>query len=103
AASTTLVLADDHVVVRSGLKLLLEAEDDLTVLSLPGAAAGAIRTVLCHKPHVLILDLNMPGSMTSLEAIPRFAEASPNTKIVVLTMQEDPQFAREALRAGASG
>jgi two-component system, NarL family, response regulator NreC len=100
---TTLVLADDHAVVRSGLKLLLEAEEDLTVISEAGDVDTAVRTVLGHKPDVLILDLNMPGTMTSLEAIPRFAEASPDTKIVVLTMQADPQFAREALRAGAVG
>jgi two-component system, NarL family, response regulator NreC len=101
--ATTLVLADDHAVVRSGLKLLLESEEDLTVLSEAGDVDGAVRTVLGHKPDVLILDLNMPGTMTSLEAIPKFAEVSPDTKIVVLTMQEDPQFAREALRSGALG
>ena len=99
--SVTLVLADDHAVVRAGLKLLLEAEDDMSVVSEAGDVDSAVRTVLGHKPDVLVLDLNMPGTMTSLEAIPRLQEASPNTKVVVLTMQEDPQFAREALRAGA--
>jgi two-component system response regulator NreC len=101
--ATTLVLADDHAVVRSGLKLLRAAVEDMTVLSAAGDVDGAVRTVLGHKHDVLILDLNMPGSMTSLEAIPKFGEVSPETKIVVLTMQEDPQFAREALRAGALG
>jgi two-component system response regulator NreC len=99
----TLVLADDHAVVRAGLKLLLEAEPGLSVLSEAGDVDGALRTVLGHKPDVLVLDLNMPGSMSSLEAMPRFSEASPDTKIVVLTMQEDPQFARQALRSGALG
>jgi two-component system response regulator NreC len=99
----TLVLADDHAVVRSGLKLVLDAEPDMSVLSEAGDVDGAVRAVLGHKPDVLVLDLNMPGGSTSLEAMPRFAEASPGTRIVVLTMQEDPQFAREALRSGAVG
>ncbi|MCW2968057.1 MAG: response regulator transcription factor [Solirubrobacteraceae bacterium] len=99
----TLVLADDHAVVRAGLRLLLEAEGDMTVLAEAGDVDGAVRSVLGHKPDVLVLDLNMPGAASSLEAMPRFAEASPATKVVVLTMQEDPQFAREALRTGALG
>lgn len=102
-AAITLVLADDHAVVRAGLKLLLDAEPDMTVLSEAGDVDGALRAVLGHKPDVLVLDLNMPGSSTSLEAMPRMAEASPGTRIVILTMQEDPQFAREALRSGALG
>jgi two-component system, NarL family, response regulator NreC len=97
----TLVLADDHAVVRSGMRLLLEAEEGLTVLAEAGDVDGAVRSVLGHKPDVLVLDLNMPGEQTSLEAMPRIAEVSPNTRIVVLTMQEDPQFARQALRSGA--
>ena len=103
AAEITLVLADDHAVVRSGLRMLLEAEGDMAVLSEAGDVDGAVRAVLGHKPDVLVLDLNMPGASTSLEAMPRFAEASPGTRVVVLTMQEDPQFAREALRSGALG
>jgi two-component system response regulator NreC len=103
AEPITLVLADDHAVVRSGLKLLLDAEPDMTVLSEAGDVDSAVRAVLGHKPTVLVLDLNMPGEMTSLEAMPRIAEASPQTRIVILTMQEDPQFAREALRSGALG
>lgn len=98
-----LVLADDHAVVRAGLRVLLEGEEGLTVVSEAGDVDGAVRAVLGHKPDVLVLDLNMPGASTSLEAMPRFAEASPQTKVVVLTMQEDPQFARVALRMGALG
>jgi two-component system response regulator NreC len=99
----TLVLADDHAVVRTGLKLLLEAEADMSVLSEAGDVDAAVRAVLGHKPAVLVLDLNMPGESTSLEAMPKIAAASPQTRVVILTMQEDPQFAREALRAGALG
>lgn len=96
----TVVLADDHAVVRSGLKLLL-AQSGMEVVAEAGDVAAALRYVLGHKPDVLVLDLNMPGE-PSLPAIPRFLEASPETHIVVLTMQEDPQFAREALSGGAT-
>jgi len=99
----TIVLADDHAVVRSGLRLLLDQAGGLRVVSEAGDAEAALRTVLGHKPSVLVLDLNMPGELTSLDAIPRVAEASPGTRVVVLTMQEDPEFARRALQAGAAG
>src|SRR5919201_3330347 len=99
----TIVLADDHAVVRSGLRLLLERAGGMRVVSEAGDAEAALRTVLGHKPAVLVLDLNMPGALSSLDAIPRVAEASPATRVVVLTMQEDPEFARHALRAGAAG
>ncbi len=102
ADEITIVLADDHAVVRSGLRLLLD-QAGLHVLAEAGDAESALRSVLGHKPTVLVLDLNMPGEPTSLEAIPRVSDVSPGTRVVVLTMQEDPVFAREALRAGAMG
>jgi two-component system, NarL family, response regulator NreC len=99
----TIVLADDHLVVRSGLRMVLERAGGFEVVSEAGDADSALRTVLGHKPAVLVLDLNMPGELTSLDAIPRVREVSPATRVVVLTMQDDPQFARRALRAGAAG
>jgi two-component system response regulator NreC len=98
----TLVLADDHAVVRSGLKLLLEAEPGHEVVAEAASAEDALRYTRGHRPDVLVLDLNMPGR-PSLEVIPEIREAMPQTGIVVLTMQEDPGFARQALRAGALG
>jgi two-component system, NarL family, response regulator NreC len=98
----TIVLADDHAVVRSGLRMLLEAEQNIEVVAEAGDVDAARRSVLGYKPNVLVLDLNMPGG-SSLEAIPAMIDSSPATAIVVLTMQEDPAFAREALRAGATG
>ena len=97
-----IVLADDHAVVRSGLKLLLDAEDDMEVVAVAGTAEDALRFTHGHKPDVLVLDLNMPGTPTSLEAIPHVNEVSPDTHVVILTMQEDPQYARKALGAGAA-
>jgi two-component system response regulator NreC len=101
-ATIRLLLADDHAVVRSGLRLLLDAEDDLEVVAEAGDIDEVRRYVLGHKPDVLVLDLNMPGE-SSLPAIPSLREKHPDTQIVVLTMQNDPAFAREALRAGALG
>jgi two-component system response regulator NreC len=99
---TTIVLADDHVVVRSALRMLLEAEAGFEVVAEAGTADDAARYVLGHKPTVLILDLNMPGR-SSLEAIPDIRAASPATEIVVLTMQNESAFARRALQAGVRG
>jgi two-component system response regulator NreC len=99
---TTIVIADDHQVVRSGLKLLLDAEEDLEVVAEAGDTDAAARAVLGYKPDVVVLDLNMPGG-SSLSAIPKMLSDSPESNVVVLTMQDDPAFAREALQAGARG
>jgi len=99
-ASATIVLADDHAIVRAGLRLLL-SHAGMEVVAEAGDVDSALRYVRGHKPDILVLDLNMPGE-PSLPAIPRFLEASPGTRIVVLTMQHEPQFAREALGAGAA-
>jgi two-component system response regulator NreC len=98
---TKIVIADDHRVVRSGLRMLLDREEDFEVVAEAGDVADARRYVRAHRPDVLILDLNMPGD-PSLPAIPIVREESPGTRVVVLTMQEDPAFAREALQAGAN-
>lgn len=100
--TTTIVLADDHTVVRSALRMLLDAEPGFEVVAEAGDAETAIRYVRGHKPRVLILDLNMPGR-PSLEAVPDIREASPGTEVVVLTMQNEPAFARRALQAGVRG
>jgi two-component system, NarL family, response regulator NreC len=94
-----IVLADDHAVVRSGLRMLLDAEEGLDVVAEAGEIETTARMVRAHRPDVLVLDLNMPGS-ESLPAIPEFAE---QTAVVVLTMQNDPGFARKALQNGARG
>jgi two-component system response regulator NreC len=98
----TIVLADDHTIVRSGLRMLLDAEDGLHVVAEAGDVAEAVRKVRAYKPDVLVLDLSMPGG-PSLAAFPSLQEASPRTAIVVLTMEDEPRFARAAMRAGALG
>jgi len=102
AEGVSIVLADDHTIVRRALRLLLEEEPGFEVVAEAEDAGGAIRYLRGHKPDVLILDLNMPGR-PSLEAIGDLHEASPETKIVVLTMQQEPAFARRALQQGVLG
>ena len=96
---TTVVIADDHTVVRHGLRMLIDNEDGLQVIAEAGTVPDAERLTRAHRPTVLVLDLNMPGG-SSLEAIARLQDV---TAVVVLTMQDDPAFARQALQAGALG
>jgi two-component system response regulator NreC len=100
--SISIVLVDDHEVVRNGLRMVLEAEDGLEVIAEAGDLETTRRYVRAHRPRVLVLDLNLPEG-SSLPAIPEMREQSPGTAVVVLTMQQDPAFAREAMRAGALG
>ena len=92
-----IVLADDHEVVRAGLRLLLQGEESMHVVGEAGDVPGALRLVESRRPDVLVLDLNIPGP-PSLSVI---AEVKDKCAVVVLTMQSDPAFAREALQAGA--
>ncbi|MGO9972201.1 MAG: response regulator [Solirubrobacteraceae bacterium] len=95
------VIADDHSLLRRGLRQLLE-DEGVEVVAEAGDVDTARRYVRGHRPDVLVLDLNMPGS-PSLEAIPWIRRESPETQIVVLTMQNEPAYARRALSAGALG
>jgi two-component system response regulator NreC len=97
----TVVLADDHNVIRAGLRAMLEAEEDLRVIGEAADAPGAAKLVRDRRPDVLVLDLQMPGAEPARD-IPALREEIPATAIVVLTMQSDPRLARELLRAGAS-
>jgi two-component system response regulator NreC len=97
-----IVLVDDHAVVRQGLRLILDAQPDLHVIGEAGDVEPAIELVGRRRPHVLVLDVNLPSG-SSLPAIGRFMEAAPGLRIVMLTMQDDADLAREALRASASG
>jgi two-component system response regulator NreC len=96
------VIADDHAVVRRGLRALLEAAGEFEVVAEAEDIAGAQRYVRGHHPDVLVLDLNMPEG-SSLNAVPDLRRESPQTQIVVLTMQNEPAYARQALSAGVLG
>jgi two-component system, NarL family, response regulator NreC len=98
----TVVLADDHNVIRAGLRAMLEGEEDLRVIGEAADAPGAQKLARDRRPDVLVLDLQMPGAEPASD-VPRLREEVPGTAIVVLTMQSDPRRARELLRAGAAG
>ena len=95
------VVADDHAVVRRGLTALLQAEG-CEVVAEAGDLDGARRFTLGHKPDVLVLDLNLPEG-SSLKSVPSLRRECPGTQIVILTMQDEPAYARAALAAGALG
>jgi two-component system response regulator NreC len=96
------VIADDHAVVRRGLRQVLDSETDLEVVAEASNLTDGRRYVRGHHPHVLVLDLNLPEGL-SLDAIPDIRAEFPETQIVVLTMQNEPAYARQALSAGALG
>jgi two-component system response regulator NreC len=97
-----IVLADDHAVVRSGLRLLLECQPDFEVVAEASDVESARRYVRGHHPAVLVLDLSMPGG-SGVEAIPILREESPGTQVVVLTAHRDADLVRQALAGGALG
>lgn len=101
-ATINVVIADDHAVVRRGLRQVLNNEADLEVVAEATNLSDARRYVRGHHPRVLVLDLNLPEGL-SLDAIPDIREEFPDTQIVVLTMQNEPAYARQALSAGALG
>jgi len=97
-----IVIADDHAIVRRGLRQVLEAEPGFEVVAEAGNLDEARRCMRGYRPEVLVLDLNMPGG-SSLKHIPEVRAEFPDTQIVVLTMQNEPSYARRALSAGALG
>jgi DNA-binding NarL/FixJ family response regulator len=97
-----ILIVDDHSMVRSGLRLLLEEEGDFHVVGEAGDVEAALEHTRADAPDVILLDLNMPGR-PSLPAIPELLEAKPGGAVVVMTQHDDPEFARVALSGGASG
>jgi two-component system response regulator NreC len=100
--STRVLIVDDHAVVRSGLKLVLESEEGIEPVGEAGSARDAVFEARSTKPDVILLDVVMPDQ-SGIEVIPTLLRENPETKILVLSMQDDPQYVREAFAAGASG
>jgi two-component system response regulator NreC len=100
--SVRVLVVDDHAVVRSGIALLLNAEGDLEVVGEAGTAKDAIFTARSTKPDVILLDVVMPDQ-SGLDVIPQLLHENPDAKILMLSMQDDPHYVREAFEVGASG
>jgi DNA-binding NarL/FixJ family response regulator len=96
------LIVDDHAVVRSGLRLLLDAEEDIEVVGEAGNARDAVFGARSLKPDVVLMDVTMPGQ-SGIEAAPEVLHEAPEAKLLVLSMQDDPHYVREAFAAGASG
>ena len=96
------LVVDDHAVVRSGLRRLLDAEDDIETVGEAPDADRAVFEAIEHKPDVVLMDLVMPRK-GGIEGMPAVLRAVPATKVLVLSMQDDPRYVREAFAAGASG
>jgi two-component system, NarL family, response regulator NreC len=100
--SVRVLIVDDHAVFRAGLKLLIDAEDDLEAVGEAGTARDAIFQARALEPDVVLLDIVMPDQ-SGLDAMPTLLHERPEMKVLILSMQDDPQYIRQAFAAGASG
>ena len=98
----SVLLADDHVVLRSGLALLLNGQTELEVVGEASTGIEAINQATELQPDLILLDLNMPG-LNGLDALPTIKQEAPDSKILILTMHNDPEYLRQAIKMGASG
>lgn len=98
----TVVIADDHALVRRSLRLLLDGEEGVEVIAEAADLPTVMRHVQCHQPHVLVLDLGMPNG-SSIETISRLRQRVPGPELVVLTMEQSAAVAQRAMAAGAVG
>ena len=101
SAAVSVIIADDHTVVRDGIRAVLERQSgEFEVVAEAADIPSMVKLVREHKPDLLTLDLTMPGG-SSLGALPSCFIAHPTLAVAILTMREDPEYARQALRAGA--
>jgi len=100
--SVRVLIVDDHAVVRAGLRMLIDAEDDLEAAGEAGSARDAIFRARELQPDVILMDVVMPDG-NGLDAIPTLLHEHPEAKVLMLSMQDDPQYVRQAFTAGASG
>ena len=98
----TVLIVDDHAVLRAGLKLLLDREDDLETVGEAADARNAVFQTRRHKPGVILLDVTMPDR-SGLDVLPELLSESPESRALILSMEDDPSYVRQAFAAGASG
>jgi two-component system, NarL family, response regulator NreC len=100
--SIRVVIVDDHAILRAGLRRVLEAEPDIEVVGEAATADRAVFEAMATAPHVVLMDVVMPGG-SGIEGTPAVLQAVPDAKVLMLSMQDDPHYVREAFEAGASG
>ena len=100
--SIRVLVVDDHAVVRTGLRRVLDAEADIDTVAEAPNAERAVYEAIEHKPDVVLMDVVMPGK-SGIEGMPALLQAVPEAKVLVLSMQDDPHYVRQAFDAGASG
>jgi len=100
--SIRVLIVDDHAILRAGLRRVLEAEPDIEVVGEAPSAERAVFEAIAGRPDVVLMDVMMPGK-TGIEGMPAVLQAVPDAKVLVLTMQDDPRYVREAFEAGAAG
>jgi two-component system response regulator NreC len=100
--SVRVLIVDDHAVVRAGLRLVLDADEGIETVGEAGDAREAVFEVRATRPDVILMDVTMPGK-SGIEAIPDVLKEAPDAKVLILSMEDDPKFVREAFGAGASG
>ena len=100
--SIRVLVVDDHAVVRTGLRRVLDAEPDIETVGEAPNAERAVFEAMAHKPDVVLMDVVMPGK-SGIEIIPTLQQNAPDVKVLILSMQDDPRYLREAFGAGASG
>ena len=100
--SVRVLIVDDHAVFRAGLRMLIDAEHDLEAVGEAGNARDAVFQARALKPDVILMDVTMPDQ-SGLDVVPTLLHERPETKVLVLSMEDDPQYVRQAFSAGASG
>ncbi|WEG13807.1 response regulator transcription factor [Pullulanibacillus sp. KACC 23026] len=98
-----IVIADDHAIVRSGVKLLVEKEEDMQVIALASQGQEAVDLAIAHQPDVVIMDISMPPGMDGLEATKSIKKQAPDCHVLILTMHDEPDYLFKVLNEGASG
>ena len=100
--TTRVLFVDDHAVVRSGLRRLIDAEPEIEVVGEAENGERAVFEAIAGKPDVVVMDVSMPGK-SGIEAMPAVLQAVPAARVLVLSMQDEPSYIRDAFEAGASG